>query len=221
MRPYFKALLALIGFIAVVQILFGQQGTGSIRFRFAFGALTGSNNRNLVPITEDAYLKTGDRIKLMAQMEQPGFIYVIHRSPDGELDILLPADLKQNVQLAKPYSMPEGASWFELDRNPGDETFYVLASTQRLSSLESLLQRYSTAAPAAKPLIAADVVTEIRRLRTQNRDGAAQAERPVMIGGNVRGLETANGPGAPDLNSIAVEFTAKDFFARTFTINHR
>jgi len=206
--------------IAVVQPVIGQQAAGNIRFRFAFGALTGTGtNRSLVRITEDAKLKTGDRIKLMAQLEQPGFLYVIHRGPDNEITLLLPADLKQSTPVGKPYYMPNGASWFELDKNPGDETVYLLASTQRLENLESLLQRYSAAPAAGKASAATDIVSEIRKLRTQNREAAAQAERPVMIGGNVRSLDT---PGAlPDISTIAVEITAKDFFARTFTIDHR
>jgi Domain of unknown function (DUF4384) len=219
MRSCARIVVAAFVLIAAVQPVMGQQAAGNIRFRFAFGALTGTGtNRTLVRITEDTKLKTGDQIKLLAQLEQPGFLYVIHRGPDNEITLLAPADLKQGLPVGIPYFMPKGASWFELDKNPGDETVYVLASTQRLESLESLLQRYSSAPAAGKASAATDIVSEIRKLRTQNRDATTQAERPVMIGGNVRSLNTA---GAPDISTIAVEITAKDFFARTFTIDHR
>jgi len=221
MRAFARTLVSSFIFIAAVQPVMGQQAAGNIRFRFAFGALTGTGtNRSLVRITEDTKLKTGDRIKMMAQMDQPGFLYVIHRSPDNEITLLTPSDFKQGLPVGMPYYMPNGASWFELDKNPGDETVYLLASIQRLETLESLLQRYSTAPAAGKASAATDIVSEIRKLRTQNRDVAALAERPVIIGGNVRSLGTTGGS-APDLGTIAVEITAKDFFARTFTIDHR
>jgi uncharacterized protein DUF4384 len=166
MKACASTLLAIL-LITLVQPLHGQQAAGTVRFRFAFGALTGAgNNQSLVRITEDTHLKTGDKIKLIAEMEQTGFIYLIHRSPDGEIELLLPADLKQNVQIGRSYAIPEGASWFELDKNPGDETFYLMASTQRLSNLESLLQRYSGAPAAARPAIGTEIVSEIRKLRT-------------------------------------------------------
>jgi hypothetical protein len=154
-------------------------------------------------------------------MEQPGFVYLIHRSPDNTIDLLFPADLKASAQLTRRYDIPEGAPWFELDRNSGSETFYLLASTRRLSDLESLLDRYVKAPASGKAAITTDIVSEVRKLRTQNLDASAQAERPVMIGGNVRSLEAAPSSAMPDVSTIAVEITAKDFYARTFTIDHR
>src|SRR6185437_493461 len=107
MRSCARIVVAAFVLIAAVQPGMGQQAAGNIRFRFAFGALTGTGtNRSLVRITEDAKLKTGDRVKLMAQLEQPGFLYVIHRGPDNEITLLLPADLKQGVPVGKPFYMP-------------------------------------------------------------------------------------------------------------------
>ena len=46
-------------------------------------------------------------------------------------------------------------------------------------------------------------------------------ERPIRIGGNLRGLAEDSEPQLPDINRIAVEITASDFYSRTFTIDHR
>jgi len=197
------------------------QGAGPIRFRFAFGALTGSGQiQKLTRIDQDTELRTGDKIKLMVEMQQPGRVYVIYRGPEDEIELLFPADMKQDLQTARRYFIPDGTDWLEFDEQPGTETFYVLASVRRLTALESLIGRYTGAPAAGKTAIAAEIVAEIRRLRTQSRT-APPAERPVMIGGNVRSLDRTPGRGLPDVSSIAVEITANDFYARTFTIAHR
>ena len=154
-------------------------------------------------------------------MRQPGFVYVIHRGPTEEIDLLFPADLKQTLQVMRKYYVPEGTTWLEFDRNLGNETFYVLASEQRLGGLESLLTRYLSGETAAKPGAASEIVAEIRRLRTQNRNATAPAERPVMISGNVRSLDKTPRAIQTDVSTLAVEITAKNLYARTFTIDHR
>ena len=222
MQRWAKRSQAAFLFLAFLQLAAAQQATGTVRFRFAFGALTGSGeNQKLTRIAEDMQLRTGDKIKLMVEMQQPGFFYVIHRGPAEEIDLLFPADLKQNLQVMRKYYVPDGAPWVEFDRNTGNETFYVLASEQRLGTLESLLQRYLSSPAAGKAGAASDIVAEIRRLRTQNRNATAPAERPVMIGGNVRSLDRTPSAPLPDVSTLAVEITAKDFYARTFTIDHR
>jgi hypothetical protein len=64
-------------------------------------------------------------------------------------------------------------------------------------------------------------VAEIRRLRSAHRAAGAPLERPVIIGGNVRGLDTAPGRSLPDVSTLAVAITANGFYARTFTITHQ
>jgi hypothetical protein len=222
MQIWARKLVPALLLLAVLQPLLAQQPPAPVRVRFAFGALTGvGSNRKLIRIAEDTQLGTGDRLKLMVEMQQPGFIYLIHRSPDNEIDLLFPAELKQAVQLTRKYYIPEGAQWFELDRNPGNETFYLLASARRLDDLELLLERYAKSPASGRAAITTGIVSEIRKLRTQNLDAGAQAERPVMIGGNVRSLDTAPGSALPDVSTIAVDISAKDFYARTFTIDHR
>ena len=222
MKRWAMRSIASLLLLALIPNAGARQGAGAIRFRFAFGALTGSGpNQKLTRITQDTQLKTGDKIKLMVEMEQAGFVYVIYRSPADEIELLFPSDLKQNTQTARKYYIPDGTAWLELDKNLGNETFYVLGAVQRLGSLESLLRRYTSAPAAGKAAITKEILSEIRRLRTQNRNATAPAERPVMIGGNVRSLDKIPGRGLPEVSTVAVEITANNFYARTFTIDHR
>ena len=204
----------LIVFVLLASMNVGAQQRGvGVRLRFAFGALTGSgSNQKLTPITQDTALRTGDRIKMMVEMQQPGFAYVIYRSPKDEIELLFPPDVKQNLQTARKYYIPGGTDWLQFDESPGSETFYVLASAERLMTLESLLGRHAGTA---------EIVAEVRRLRAQNSNAIVQADRPVIIGGNVRSIDKAAGRNLPDVSTIATDITANTFYARTFTIDHR
>ena len=197
------------------------QAPGTVRFRFAFGAIPGGAPPALTAITKDTTLKTGDRIKLMVELQQPGFVYLIHRGPKAEIDLLFPPALSAPVPVGRKHYVPEGPGWLTLDDTTGDETFYLVGSAERLGALEALLARYAGAPDAGKPAVSADIVAEIRRLRAEHRNVAAAAERPVIIGGNVRSLDPAAGKELPDVSTVAVEITGGAFYARTFTVTHR
>ncbi len=222
MRRAIAPLSALLLVLIAAAAAQTQQTTGAVKFRFAFGALTGSGeNEKLTAVTQDISLKTGDRIKLMVEMEQPCFVYLLHRGPNGEVDQLFPSDFTQNVQVARKYYIPDGTRWFALDEHPGSETFYLLGSTERLTDLETMLGRYTLAPASDRPAISTDIVAEIRRLRAAHRNVVADAERPVIIGGNVRSLDKTPGRTLPDVSTIAVEVAAGGFYAKTFTITHQ
>ena len=212
-------MVLFLSFLSPVSSM--PQGAASLRFRFAFGALTGSGpNQRLTRISQDTTLRTGDKIRLMVEMQQAGFVYLIHRGPANSIDLLFPQDLKQTLQVGRKYYVPDGTDWLEFDDTRGAESFYVLGSVQRLRSLESMLGRYQSATAAAKTGIAAEIVAEIRKLRAQNA-ATAEADRPVIIGGNVRGVDEIPVRGAPDVASLAVDVSVNGFYGRTFTIEHR
>ena len=212
-------LLLLCG--AVVVTLSGRpkalaQDDSNISFRWAFGALVGPENPpRLVSITQDATLKTGDQIKILVELQKACFVYVIHHGPQGEVHWLFPYSQQQidtDYQTGKRYDVPPGEGWFKLDDQVGRETFYLLASTERLPELETLLHTYKMAAPTQQPQLATNILSEIREVKKRYRQFATLAERPVPIAGNTRG---------PDITDLAVEITANNFYSKTFTIEHR
>jgi hypothetical protein len=192
------------------------QEDSNVSFRWAFAALVGPENPpRLVSITQDTTLKTGDQLKMLVELQKGCFVYVIHHGPKGEVHWLFPYSQQQldtDYQTRKRYDIPRGDGWFKLDDQVGRETFYLLASTERLSELETLLHTYATAAPAEQPQLAANILTEIREVKKRYRQFATLAERPVPIAGNMRG---------PDITDLAVEITANNFYSKTFTIEHR
>ncbi len=217
-----RLVLILALALTLLAPLAHAQTPNAIRFRWAFGALEGPrDNPRLISIRQDTPLRSGDRIKFMVELDQPSFVYLLHHDPRNEISLLFPADLRQTVRTGQRQYVPAGDEWLEFDQTTGRETFYLLASVQRLTSIESIINRYNNAAPGGRTAISAEIVAEIRRLRDQNRNFSAQAERPVSIGGNVRGIDEAPARRLPDVATIAVEIAAGQFYARTFTIEHR
>jgi hypothetical protein len=187
-----------------------------VSFRWAFGARVASGDpAKLVPITQDTTLQTGDQLKMLVELQKPCFVYVIHHGPAGEVHRLFPYQGQQvdtTYQTAKRYDIPFGEAWIKLNAQVGQETFYLLASAERLVDLEALLAAYTTASQAEQPQIATNILAAIRDLKKRYRQLAAPAERPVPIAGNLRG---------PELGDLAVEIAAQNFYSKTFTIEHR
>ena len=202
-----------------------QREENGVAFRWAFGALVGSDgDQRLVAITRDTTLKTGDKLKMFVELKKKCFVYLIYRGAEDELYMLFPYDVNQFTSDFKPskkYYIPQGGKWFELDENEGRETFYLLASDQRLIPLEALMEKYKTADIAKKPGLSKQILKEIRELKKKNRKFATLAERPVPIGGNLRGVKKDKELRSPDIDPIAAEVSAGNFYSRTFTIAHQ
>ena len=221
-------ILMILFFVSVGHLVAqGSKGKeeGNVAFKWAFGVVVGEGeDRGLVPITKDTVLKSGDDLKMFVQLQNNCFVYVLYVSSTGELDLLFPYNAKQfknDYSQGKNYYIPEGRSWFTLDKNLGRETFYLIASKGRLRDLESKVEKYRAAKGPAKSDLAKDIVAEIRDLKKRYKSYATLAERPISIGGNVRGKPTGADALRPDVADIAVEIVANNFYSKTFTIEHQ
>jgi hypothetical protein len=216
-------LVAILAFLPAAGANGADQDT--IKFRWAFGALTQSGtDPKLIVLGSNSVLKTGDQLKMMVELENECYVYVIHHNSQDEVRLLFPYTLKQlstDYQQQRKYYIPEGDRWFELDQHIGRETFYVLASAKRLVNLEKLFERYEKVEPPRNTELTRQVLDEVRSFKRQHRELAAVAERPESIGGAVRGFEKAQGMNRPDIAFIATEISAPGFAARTFTIEHQ
>ena len=92
-----------------------------------------------------------------------------------------------------------------------------MASDNRLTELEGLLDEYDAAADSAKKNISLGIVREIRRLNKAHRNFARPVEKPVMIGGQTRGDAD---DAAAAIDRLAVEVTAEQYYSKTITIDH-
>ena len=211
--------------VVLVTSLSSAQEKPNVNFEWAFATLsTAGKESTLVPIVRDTTLQTGDQIRMMVRLKTECFIYVIHETPAGEISLKFPYDLKQfttDYMIGKNYFIPKGRDWFKFDKNTGLETFYVVASARRLLDLEVLLSKYKDADVSKKQAVAKDIVAEIRNVRKYYKTFTTLAERPISIGGNVRGLGKEPSSAFPDVAQIATEISAKNFYSKTFTIDHK
>jgi hypothetical protein len=192
---------------------------------WAFGAIKkGEGESKLIPIARDTALKSGDQIKFFVKLEKKCFIYLVYHSSQGELSVLFPYRFEQlstNYHTQAQYYIPQGSEWFELDQHKGLETFYLLASAKRLYELESLINKYETVDPTKKSELIKEILVEIRKVRKAHRKFKSFAEKPVAIMGHLRGSEELKAEGGLDVTNLAVEITGRNFYSRTFTIDHQ
>jgi hypothetical protein len=225
MKLFHTVFVIAVLFIGITTHANGQAAqnqTENVAFRWGFGAFLAGGK--FVPITKDTTLKTGEEMKMVVELVKECFVYMIYQSSKGEFALLFPYEISQFIgdyKTGKNYFIPAGRSWFKLDKNTGRETFYLLASSERLTELEILLGNYNSADPSQKPQIASDIVKEIRETRRKFKNYATLAERPVTIGGNVRGVGKVEEVKRPDVSTIATHISATNFYSKTFTIDHQ
>ena len=201
-----------------------EQAGNPIAFRWAFGAMVGpAQERRFTAITGDTALATGDQLKFLVELQQKCFVYLIYRSSQGDVNMLFPYDLNQygrDFEFLKMYYIPRDDSWFQLDEKSGVETFYLIASASRLHELEALFRKATSGADGnlKRPEL---ILSHIKGLKKRHRTLTASAERPVPIGGNVRGINPDVQTKPPDMGAVAIEVSAQDFYCRTFTIEHK
>jgi len=235
MRKKLKCILSYVFIFLMVSFWIGipqkgeaknkKQEDRAVCFSWAFGVLQKSDDgRRLMPVKDKVDLKSGDKFKMLLGLQKDGYVYLIHQGPGGEISLLFPYDLKKPGTIYDTgvwYFIPEWDAWFILDQNPGIETFYLLASTHRLSVLENLIKKYEATSAKEMAHIEKQILARIHELQFQNRQFKSVAERPVPIVGSVRGVDETSNQFIKDLTSIAVEISAKNFFSRTFTIVHK
>jgi hypothetical protein len=196
----------------------------NVNFRWAFVAIVETDHdQQLVSITRSTVLKTGDRIKMFVE-PQKCFVYFIHRSEADEIELLFPYSLEQfdnERETTRKHFIPRGDEWFEMDGNTGLETFYLIASSSRLSKMEELLAKHARTEGADREEIAKEILEVIHNLKKKYRSIIASAERPMSIGGSIRGITKNEQAGLINIDLTANQISANNFYSRTFTIDHR
>jgi hypothetical protein len=194
----------------------GEQSEPTVSLRWAVGAIDSAGGKPTA-IRQDSRLVTGAKLKLLVEPQSKGSVYLLLLDSSNELQVLYrKSSTVAQTAGGPPTYIPPGSQWFELEKGAGMETFFLLASVTPLKQLEQLLDRYGAADAAGKKAVATDVVDEVRRLNKANRNFARPVERPVMIGGQTRGTDTA----ADAIDQLAVEVEAERFYGKTITIDH-
>jgi len=198
---------------------------GDLQFLFAFGAVTGPEGKQkLIAVQNETILRSGDRLKIFIEPKSPTHVYLLHLSAEGEIVFLYPGEGQTaSIQPGAAVHIPDVSRWFQLDTHTGHEKFYLLVSGQPLQRLENLYAQHVTLKEKAELQSSTDsILNEIKQLRLKHRDLSAPAEKPVRIGGSLRGQKPKDTAIFPDVTSLATEISASGgFYSRTITIDHR
>jgi hypothetical protein len=196
-----------------------------VQFRWAFVARPAAGPDPYVPITRDTALKTGDQFRIYVERASGCYVYLIFQSSQNNFSLLFPADPARYAAgppRAETAYIPEGNQWFKLDNHIGRETFYILASAERLERLETFLSQHAgVGTPESKSRANRQIIDEIKRLRWNHRRFKQTAERPVSVMGQLRGVKQPSPAPVVDIAAHAIVVSTQTFYSRTITIDHR
>jgi hypothetical protein len=195
------------------------------RMLWAFQAIRASaNNPHVEPVTTGMVLSSGDKLKIMIQVRRKCFTYVFHRDSSGDLAMLFPYSLKQfevDYRVGSNYYAPKGEPWFQLDGKTGTETFYLIASDQRLLDIEYAFDRYAAADQAGRQRLAGQMISQLDTVSGKYLT-TAKAERLAGIRESAqRGFERAEGADPTDIAGLAREISFDHIYSETFVIHHQ
>jgi len=198
-----------------------------ICFQWTFIAnLNQGKNLSAINFDENNVLRSGDQLKTSFTLYKPCFLYFIHHGPGDDVSLIHPPSIPQeppSAAMPATYNIPENNQWFALDDNAGKETFYLVAASMRLNGLESLLMDYNRSDASEKVEIGKKIIHKVQQFNQKSAKLTAAAERPVKIGGTVRGGVGRDCPG----NSIPLDtfdslmVSANDFYIKVITIDHK
>ncbi len=211
---------AVLLLLLVAAGIAAQEAKLSFTWAFVKRAADGS----AVPInfSEKVNIKPGDLFKIHIAPAASSFVYLILQDASDDTQLLFPDsfDLFGKASYAQSrYFIPEGDDWFTLDSAKGTERFYLVASSERLRTLESLLTTLQKTASnqgstaAAKAAARQAVLDEIKRLNQQHSALAAAAEKPVTIAGGTRGINDA-------IAKLATRIDAAGYYSKIFRLEH-
>ncbi|MGA2641950.1 MAG: DUF4384 domain-containing protein [Spirochaetia bacterium] len=213
-----KALIGVLLFTALAGL--GAQGA-NMAFNWAFVKRATDGSPVPIVFSERVAVAPGDLFKIYIQPVKNTFIYLFLYDAQGALQLLFPERFEVFTEpsyLQKQFFIPEGENWFALDNAKGVERFYLLASRERLTTLESLTlahQKVADAKSSATVIGAARqaVLNEIAQLRTKHSQLTIAAEKPVTIAGGTRGINAS-------VAKAGTRIEAAEFYIKTFRLEH-
>ncbi|MGC8493966.1 MAG: DUF4384 domain-containing protein [Syntrophobacteraceae bacterium] len=195
-------------------------------FFWAFGALrTTSTHPTALPVTSGMVLHSGDKLKMMLRIRKKCFVYVLYKDSQGNLSMLFPYSPKffeSDYRIDHNYYVPESDAWFQLDTKTGKETFYLIASEQRLRDIEYTYKKYvSCKGEKNKRDLAGQMLSELDSISRQNLALANRAGEPGGEKTLVRGFERAAGEDPTDITGLAKAISFNNIYSQTFVIVHK
>ncbi len=227
MRAYARTMLVVSIALVLVPanaftILADEPTSDALAVRWVMaGIIKNAASSEPIIITPESTLRTGDKIKVYLKAIHKCFFYFFYHNPEGQLQLIYPETLPSAALASGTrLTVPRGDHWFELDDQTGTETFHVLISPTPLLTIETLYAEYRRQMPGNE-FAAARLIAAIERLRRQQRPLSSNAERPLSIGGTLRGDANPDAEATESLlDHLAEDISTAKVFCRTYAIEH-
>ena len=196
------------------------------RIFWAFGAIRAASiHPKAVPVTSGMVLCSGDKLKMMIRTRARCFVYLIYKDSRENFTMLFPyspGQFDSDYRIDRNYYVPEGDAWFQLDKRTGRETFYLIASDQRLLDIEYTYEKYASSKEARnKQALAGQMISELQSITREYFASSCRADLHAGHESLVRGFERAAGADPTDITGLAREISFNNIYTRTFVIEHK
>ena len=107
-----------------------------------YSLLHSSDGSAYSEVDPETVFRSGDKLKVTAQSNDPAHLYVIAHGSSGNWEVLFPSSKvgggDNKVAAMQSYEIPPGGNW-TFDENPGEEKLFVVLSRKPVENLESLI----------------------------------------------------------------------------------
>ena len=138
--PFANAEEQSTGTVGLKGVFIGTESSGS--YNRSVGRLGVQLIRNSVPtlVRLDHTFRSADEIRFEVSTNRDGWLYIFHKSPTREPELLWPKRSKSNlheflddhaVRRKRTYLIPRDPKVFVFDEELGAETFYIVITTKK------------------------------------------------------------------------------------------
>ena len=184
-----------------------------IALKWAFLLRTGEDAAAVLDFKDPPTVTAGDALQIYIHPVSPVYVYFYLLDSGGQLHVILPQGGRSKGPLRSEVFLPAENRAFLFDDSPGTETFYFMASAERIADLEELSSRLSQT-PGSKELGGA-LLEKLKDLRRRFGGFAIAPGKAITIAGTVgsRGAQS-------ELYENATLVTAEGFYATTLRLSH-
>ena len=134
---------------AIVPVAYSPSAEKPLGLRYSFLRNAGDEYREVDP---DTVFRSGDRIRVAAQSNDEGYLYIVMKGASGSWKVLFPspgiADGSNRVTSGRQYLIPPPPGRFAFDEQAGEERLFIVLSRHPEPSLEQLIYSLGSASPA-------------------------------------------------------------------------
>ena len=124
--------------IAAVIISYGIYTSGPAKFNVdlkitaGIPIRAGSNELKEFTLKNGGELNSGDKFRIITNIDKNAFVYVISHDNSGKITLLN----KEAITAVKILVLPDKDKWYTLDSKSGEETIYLIASKHKIKDIE-------------------------------------------------------------------------------------